>query len=818
MRLAWWATLIMTGSISAAQAQQVADAAAAGSAATRVTSASSQSGAASVSPELRIAPKLTLHGHLNEDEMTSFLVADSMETDDEGKLILSGEAEVRRIDSVVKGDRIAYDRDTGDVQVTGNGMIMRDGSIVRGPELQYNVEYETGEVQDPNFWLGASGGSGQAERAQIFSRSRMRLTNMEYTGCPCPDPAWYISSPRVDLDFDENEGVARNGVLYFKGVPILASPYLSFPITDERKSGFLLPTYGGSSNSGFEISIPYYFNLAPNYDFTLTPRYLAKRGLQLGGEFRYLGHNYQGSLTGSYLANDKLSERDRWMYSLRHQHALGRGFSLMFDVNRVSDDDYFRDFSTFGLNEATTDYLPSMARLSWHPSSYWTAYLQTYTYQTLQDSTSPFHRRPAFDKVPELYVRGARYNWGGFDVASENYAIKFGMPNYKDPTHPYPYGMSRYPYEWYDGSRLSSYNSIAFPIVRAGWYVTPKAALHLSQYTTDWNGFTLDPDPLTGRIPGTPRTQSRVLPILSLDAGMTFERSTSLFGNDSIQTLEPRVYYLYVPYRDQSQIPVYDTGLATFNFSQAFDENLFSGGWDRIANANQVTWGLTTRWLDESSGFERLSLSAAQRIYFEDQKVTLPGMRPRTNTRSDFLVGATAALTDTLNVRFDAQFNPDSRDRNRMTAGFRWEPKRLAMVSASYRYERDPEQLVNPNVLYNPFYIDRSKEQVTVSGQWPLTRKVYGLGRIDYSIQEKRSTQSILGFEYKGDCCWAARVVYQRYAVSAGDTNTALFFQLELGGLGSLGTDPMGLIGRTINGYQPVTTPIPEKTTFERYE
>lgn len=803
MRLVWWAILFVFGMVSTAQAQQA-------------PVAPTELGA------LIVSPKLRLHTQLGEDELTSFLIADKMETDKDGKVILTGDAEVRRLDSVVKGDQIDYQRETGLVNVRGNGFIMREGNIVRGPELSYNVDAETGEVNDPNFWLGADGGSGTAEKADIFSRSQMRLSSVNYAGCPCENPPWYITSPRVDFDFDENEGVARNAVLYFKGVPILASPYLSFPLRKERKSGFLLPTYGGSSNSGLEFSIPYYFNLAPNYDLTVTPRYMAKRGLQTGAEFRYLGRGYDGQLSGTYLNRDKQTDEQRWMYWWQHRHRLGGGFSAYFDVRKVSDDDYFRDFTTFGLNEATTDVLPSIARLSWGGSPYWRAYLQTYTYQTLQDRTASY-RRPPFDKVPELYVRGARYNWGGLDVATDNYAVKFTMPRFRSRVvDMFPsQNLERrvgFPYQAYGGTRISSYNAISYPIVRPGWYATPKAVLHLSQYSTDWNGFTLARDPVSGLVPGTPRTQSRAVPLLSLNSGMTFERPTTLFGNDSIQTLEPRVYYLYVPYRDQSTLPVFDTSLATFNFSQAFDENLYSGGWDRIANANQVTLGLTTRWLDEDSGFERLSLSAAQRIYFEDQKVTLPGATPRIGTKSDYLVGATAALTDKLDVRFDAQFNPDSNDRNRMSAGVRWTPQRLAMLAATYRYERDPRQVRDPFFVIPDGGIDNSKETATLMGQWPLSKKVYAMGRFDYSLQEKRSTQSVLGFEYKGDCCWAARVVYQRYAVAQNDTNTAIFFQLELSGLGALGTDPMGLLSRTINGYQTVVPPIPDRTTFERYE
>jgi LPS-assembly protein len=793
VRLVWWAILFAIGGVSAVQAQE------------SVADTATRSGL----PQLKVAPNLQLHKNVDDNEMSAFMVGDKMETDPDGKVILTGSAEVRRIDSIVKGDYIDYERSTGNVRVRGNGLIIRDASIITGPSLDYNINSETGEVSDPNFWLGATGGAGTASRADIFSRSHMRLADVNYSGCPCPDPSWYIKSPRVDLHFDENEGIARNGVLYFKDVPILYSPWLSFPIKKERKSGFLLPTYGTSSTGGFELTVPYYFNLAPNYDLTVTPRYLAKRGLQMGGEFRYLGNKYSGQVYGTYLPDDKISDRKRWYYAAQHLHSLGGGVNASFDIRRASDDDYFRDFSSFGLNEASYTYLPSSAGLSWSGYKYFSSSLYAYKYQTLQDLSSGSYLVPQYDRLPELYVRGARYNWGGFDVQSDNYATRFVRPVYSGSSFPSVWGKHIGP----DGTRYSSYTTVAYPIVRAGWHVTPKVGLHLSQYNTQWH-----PTDNPGYL-GYPRSQSRVLPIMSVDSGMVFERDTTLFGNDSIQTLEPRVYYLRVPYRDQSQIPVFDTYYADFNFAQAFDENIFSGGWDRIADADQVTVGLTSRWLDAESGFERLSLSAAQRIYFRDQLVTLyPSDKRRTNTKSDYLFGAAAALTDKFSVRFDAQYNPESKDRNRMTAGFRWEPKRLATMSVSYRYQRDPRQVADPFVRDQPGYIDNSKEQVSFTGQWPLANKWYALGRYDYSLQEKRSTQSILGVEYKGDCCWTARVVMQRYAISREQANTAMFFQLELSGLGSLGTDPMKLLGERIAGYQSITPPIPEKTTFERYE
>ncbi|MEI2416829.1 LPS-assembly protein LptD [Orrella sp. JC864] len=744
-------------------------------------------------PGLRISPGLRMHRDLGEDDIPVILEGDRMDGDPDTDVTLTGNAQVRRIDSVLKGERIRYRRGTGELDAEGGVRLLRDGSLVVGPRLHYNVDQETGNVDEPSFWIGANGGSGRAEYADIFSRSRMRLTNVVYTGCPCPDPAWEIRSSRVDLDFDENEGVARNGVLYFKNVPILASPYLTFPVKNERKSGFLLPTYGTTSKGGFDLTVPYYFNLAPNYDLTVMPRLLTKRGVQLGGEFRYLGQSYIGQVSGAYLPDDRVAGRSRWIYSMQHYQRLGGGFYLDWDVNGASDDDYFRDISSVGLNEASTTHLPRRGRLGWN-SRYWSAYVQAYSYQTLQDPDSPI--MPPYDMLPEFSLRGARYGWKGLDLQWDNSAIWFKRPDYL--------GRRIGP----EGQRFTSYPTISYPIVRPGWYVTPKAGVHMTQYQTNWYGTNWYD--LPGGQSAYRSTASRSLPILSLDSGMTFERDTTLFGKDSIQTLEPRIYYLYVPYRDQEALPIYDTSLATFSFAQAFDENIYSGGWDRIANANQVTLGLTTRWLDAGTGFERLSLSGAQRIYFDDQRVGLPGEVRRTGMRSDFLVSAEAALTDTLSTQVTAQFNPTDDRWERSVISARWRPQRLASVGVSYRYTRTPPA--------EAIYLPRGKEQVSVYTQWPFSQKWYGVGRVDYSLEESRVTQSIAGLEYKGDCCWAARAVLQRYAVSAQDANTALFFQLELTGLGSLGTDPMQLLSRSIPGYEPINPSLPAGTTFERYE
>lgn len=725
---------------------------------------------------------------VNPDTLPVYLEAMRMTQEGQDIAKLEVDASGRRADAVIKANRLHYDQAANVMTGTGNARLVQNGNVVVGPSLRFNMQTNSGQVEHPNFWL-ENGGVGVGSKADIKSRDEMTVTDMTYTGCPCPDPAWRIEASSLDLNFPENEGVAHNGVLYFKDVPILASPYLTFPIRKERKSGFLAPTFAITSQTGFDMSLPYYFNIAPNYDATLTLRPTSKRGLQVGGEFRYLQPDYRGTMAGTYLNYDRELGRDRWAYSWQHSQSFGNGFYGNWDLNRVSDKDYFRDFTSMAINQASTSYLPSTGNFGWS-DKYWQANVQMATFQTIADVV------PQYNKLPEFTLNGSRFDWNGFDIRSQNTATWFRRPNS-------PFGTQFGP----NGQRFVSYNTIAYPIVRPGWYVTPKVGLHLTQYETEWYRFSMGGQQQP--------SASRALPIMSVDSGMTFERQATFFGNSAIQTLEPRLYYLRVPYRDQSALPVYDTSLSDFSFSQAFQENIYSGGWDRIANANQLTVALGTRWLDEESGFERLGLAVGQRFYFTDQQVTLPGEAPRTDVRSDWLFNATAALTNTLSTSMSLQYNPYDNQWDRAQVTARWLPKRATSLSVSYRYQRQPTGLYQP----------QGQDQVSVAFQWPLTKNLYSVARVDYSLLSDpvrnatpRVTQAIAGLEYKADCCWAARVVYQRYAVNPTSVNNAIFFQLELSGLGALGQDPMGMLSRSIPSYQNITPNVPPVGKFERYE
>ncbi len=759
-------------------------------------------------PGLKVSPALSRPG-IPDKEMPAFLESKEMRGDGQSNVVLQGEASVRRQDAVIKANIINYNKRVGVMDAQGNARLIRDGNIVSGPSITYNTDDGTASIDQPNFWL-ESGGAGVGSWADVYNRNQMSLTDVTYSGCPCPDPSWYIETEKLDLDFAENEGVARNAVLYFKDVPILASPYLTFPLKKERKSGFLLPTFGSTTNTGADYTQPYYFNLAPNYDMTMQLRAMSKHGLQLGDEFRYMGEGYSGYMAGTYLNKDITTGTDRWLYSATHMQTFGKGFYGFYSLNGVSDDNYFQDFASIAVNQASITYLPKMASLGW-ADQYWQTGVSVLTFQTIAPTGSTVV--PQYNKVPEYTVNGARFDYGGFDFQTQNTLTSFQMPLDRRFALG-PDGSLRWKP---DGQRAQSYSSISYPIVQPGWFVTPKVALSLSQYQTEWYGL----ESYYGY--GQP-SASRALPIMSVDSGMTFDRDTTFFGKPSLQTFEPRAYYLRVPYRDQSQIPVYDTTLADLNFSSIFQENIFAGS-DRINNANQVTLAMTTRWLDADTGFERLSLGLAQQFYFEDQYVTLPYEVPRTDTRSLYLLGASAALTDTTSTAATFQYNPYTTQWDRMQLVTRWRPQRLATLSLSYRYQINPP----PEAIYQT----PGQNQVSAAFQWPLAKKWYGVGRVDYTfnkvdaqstidptvtVAQPKITQAILGLEYKGDCCWSGRMVFQRYVVSADQTNTGVFFQLELGGLGALGQNPMGLLGRSIPDYQNINPPIPNVTKFERYE
>jgi len=727
------------------------------------------SGGVSV-PGLRLSPGLRTHTY-DPDQLPVFMEADSLTVEDQDVVRLEGHAQVRRRDTILKGDRIQYDQVEDELEALGNVRLLREGNLLTGPRLKLNMSSGTGEVSDARFFFGLNGSSGSAQQIRLLGQNRIRAERVRYTGCSCDDPDWELRARRVDFDYNSGQALGYGGVLYFKDVPILAAPIMSFPISRDRKSGFLAPTFGLTSKSGPEFSIPYYFNIAPNRDATLTPKVMLRRGLQLSGEFRYLEPSFSGETRLSYLPNDRVANRDRYLFSSQHRQQLSPNLGFNWNFSKASDDAYFRDLSVLGTGLASTATLERSFTLNWN-QGYWNAFGRVVSYQTLQDPLAPIV--PPYGREPQLHLTGQRFDWNGLDLRLEADATRFRR------------------HDAVTGERAYAYPSVSYPIIRPGGFFIPKIGIHATRYNTD-------------SFQGAPSSNaSRTVPIMSLDTGLIFERDSSLLGQPARQTLEPRLYYLRVPYRNQSNLPIYDTALADFNFAQIFSENLYAG-WDRIAEANQLTAALTTRWLDPKTGVERARIMGAQRLYFSDQRVTLPGEAPNSDGRSDFLVSVYGALTSTLSGETTVQYNPKIERVTRSTIGARWSPQRLSTISLAYRYKRESVSVPG-------------QELIDVAFQWPLAPRWFGIGRINYSLLENRIAESVAGIEYNGGCCWAFRLVGQRYAVAKNNATTAVFFQLELTGFGGIGASPMTTLRRSIPGYQVINPPPEKGTVFERYE
>jgi LPS-assembly protein len=696
----------------------------------------------------------------------TFARAQSIEGSVDERLILRGDAEIRRGGTVLRGETITYTQATDRVNVEGNARVFRDGAVFAGPRLDFRVEAQTGTMPDATFSYAPRRGRGEASLIEFLGEQRARMDDARFTTCRPGDNSWWVQAEFIEFDGLDETANANIATLYFKGVPILASPILSFPTSDRRKSGFLTPSFGLSSTLGTDIRTPYYFNLAPNYDYTLTPRLMTKRGVMAENEFRYLFPNFRGTLVYDVIAKDREFGESRDFTAVRHEYASPTGFAAGVNYNRVSDDRYFVDFATT-IVDTSQKVLPQDGYIG-YIQPYWNAVVRVTKNQILQDPDPSLVVAKPYERVPQLTLNSYVAEWRGFEAAAALEGTRFEHPTLEN------------------GDRYIADVRAAYPILAPGWFVVPRARVSSTTYELDQRFHPLDTSP------------TRTLPILSLDTGLIFERNVSWFGRASQQTLEPRLFYAYIPFRNQSNLPNFDSALADLNYAQLFTENIYTGS-DRISEANQLTAALATRILDDETGAERLRAAIAQRYYFTDQRVTLPGETPRTNDATDVLAAVTAQLGRSWAIDLAAQYAAERGEFVRATAGMRYQPRRASVVSAYYRYTND------------------GISQVDISGQWPLSSRWYAVGRVNYSLEDSRFIDTVVGFEYQQDC-WLLRFAMQRFATTAQTSTTNFYLQLELNGLTSVGASAANLLRRNIPGYQSLN-PVPrEPGRFDYYE
>lgn len=704
--------------------------------------------------------------HVDEKNAPVKVSAEQMTGSPDREIILEDNVEITRGSTMVNADKATYRAPDDEVQATGNVRMQRFGDTYTGDELKLKIDEGQGYVINPTYKLELNNAQGKARRIDFESQEQAIIKDGTYSTCEGPDPDWYLKANTLNLDNARDIGVASATVIYFKGVPILGTPAMSFPLSDARKSGVLPPTIGTTNKGGLEVMVPYYFNIAPNRDLTLFPNFIARRGLQLGAEGRYLGETYNGQTKIEVLPNDHQTGTDRYAISTVHGQTLAPGLTFGWNYNRASDNDYPTDFSR-SITASRQRLLLRDLNLN-YGGSFWSASARATSYQVLQDPITPIEK--PYDRLPQLNLRAGRQDVSGFDWAIESEATRF--------EHSDQFRLSGEPIT--PGNRFIINPKIAYPVIQPGYFVTPKVSLHATKYDLD-NG-----------APGVASSSSRVVPTFSVDSGLVFERDTRFFGRPMSQTLEPRLFYVYTPFRDQSALPNFDSALADLSFAQLFSENRFVGQ-DRISDANQLTGALISRYI-EQNGMERFRFAIGQRFYFEEQLVTLPPYPPtaavvRNESRSDLLLSAAGQITPTVGVESNLQYSENLRTTQRANYGVRWQPAPKKVLNLQYR--RD---------LLNKI------EQADFSAQWPIAQRWYGVGRINYSLPESKVAEGLLGLEYKADC-WVFRVVGQQIPTATAKATTALFFQLELNGLTRLGSSPMDALRQSIPGYQLINAP-----------
>ena len=698
--------------------------------------------------------------------------------------VIEGQAEIRRGGTVLRADRIEYNQPDDLAKARGNVRMNREGNVYEGTEGQIKVDSQEGFFLQPRYELIKNNGHGQASRIDFVDSARSVLRDASYTTCRRePEngggakPDWIIRASQVRLDTDTDVGEATDGRLEFKGVPILGSPYLSFPMSDARKSGWLPPSINIDNTSGLEVVAPYYVNLAPNRDATIYPGIMSRRGVNVGAEFRYLEPDYQGTARLDLMPSDRLRNRNRWGLTTSHSGTVSTRFGNVgtsLSLNRVSDDDYWRDFPR-ATSSLTQRLLPTDGALSWN-SGPWSLYSRALKWQTLQQTTSVI--TPPYDRLPQLNGRYSRVNHNGLDYSLELDTTRFRSVS----------SLTLQP----NAQRSFALAQMSRPFITPGSFFTPKLQLHSTGYQFD---APLTAGPLAGQ-----RSAHRVLPTFSVDSGLVFERSTSFLGRNVTQTLEPRAFYSYTPYRDQSSIPIYDSGATDYNFATVFSENAFTGQ-DRISDNNLLTLGLSSRLLDPNTGAELVRLSYAQRLRLKDQLVTLPGGAPDTSRISDMLFGGTVAWNPQWQFDGTLQYSPSTRRSQRTTLGARYSPSDYRTLSATYRLNRGVSEQIDMGWQWplNDLWGDKGKN--LGAGQGQGDGRWYSVGRLNYSLRDRKLVDTLVGFEYDAGC-WLMRVALERLQTTTTTANKRILFQMEFVGFARVGSNPLSALKANVPRYQ----------------
>ncbi len=677
--------------------------------------------------------------------------------------VTSGAAEVTREGSATLSNGVVIRQ--GDRRLTARSASY--DSVGRRFKVEGDVEYRDPELRlkgGSGFWSADGGGEfagtefelparparGAAVNLGLKPSGELNMREVSFTTCPAGNSDWFLRASSIDIDQRKQQGKGRNVRVELKGVPILYAPVISFPVGDARKSGFLFPSFGTSNKSGFEFGAPYYFNLAPNYDLMLTPQLLSRRGLGLEAQFRYLSERSRGKLGSRFLPDDDLAGINRSLSSLWHQTDFTDNLRFSASIEHASDSRYFEDFA-LGPDGTSVTFLDRYLSLAWLGRG-WRLDGRVQDFQTIDLSVDPLSR--PYSRLPQLVFTGAWPLAGSGLITSVDAEAT-----------------------WFDrdvgttGLRMDLMPRVAWPMRGPGYHLEPSAAYRLTTYR------------LSDPAPGADDAPDRQAPILSLDAGLVFEREASS-GHRLLQTLEPRLRYTWIPFREQSDFPVFDTALPDLNLVQLFRTNRYVGA-DRLGDANELAVGLTTRLIHADSGQQFLSATIGQRYFFDRPRVALPGEPAETRDASNLVGEIEMAAYRHWSARFAMVWDYAASNTLLGQAGVQYKPRNDTVVNVGYRYR---EGLL---------------EQWDASAAWRLSPNWQVFARQVYSLRDKTSIDRFAGFEY-GSCCWRVRLIGRHYVSNrTGENDTSVMLQLELKGLSSVGTSDDTFLRRGIRGYSP---------------
>lgn len=675
--------------------------------------------------------------------------AESSRLTEGGLSHFSGEVEVIRGDRSIAAEVVTYDPKRKIFNAEGRTHIWDAGILWSGETATYDLENRVSLLSNGKFWNKNGMGRGRADKiTNDRIAQKTELENIEYSTCPFEDEIWRLSASTLKLNHVTDRGSATHAFLYVKDTPVFYFPFVSFPISDERKSGFLSPGIGNSTESGFITQLPYYWNIAANKDATIAPRLMSKRGVLFDTELRYLGQNYEGETNFQILPDDDLKNGDtRSLISINHEHwAQGGKYYLKVDFDSVSDDEFFTDF---GNSIATTSqrFLEQFVDLR-YLSSRQSIYVQFRNYQSA-DETLPPEFGP-YKQLPSIYYY---LNGPGLGQVGNIGKLSF---NLNGVFQNYERGNSL------TGNIVSLRPRIEHNYIRPYLNIQTKFEIQHNQLFLDDPNRQFDDN------------ESYTIPKLSIDGTLFSERTVRLGNSNFLQTLEPRLFYLLVPNQDFDHIPNFGTGLYDTTFQNIFRSNRF-GGNARVGDANQVTAAITSRILDNQNGREKLRFNIGQIYHFRNRKVTLPGGSIDKENTSELLLETLANPWDMVTVRGRLRWDPDKGRAEQSGLSIRFQPNIDTVLNLKYRQRRG-KSIFQPDI-----------RQTDLSARIPIRDNLALIGRWNYSLEQNESIETFGGVEYES-CCWGARLVARRFLKdSDGIHDNSIFMQIHFRGLGGFG-------------------------------